>query len=334
MDSLKRKNDPTSKIKKSNVDVSVVFVQYNPDIKKTLLSLYALINQKDVNFEIIIADDGSKEDYFEEIQLFFFMNNFSNYQLHKNNPNVGTVKNFLSGIELCKGEYVRGCSPGDILKDEYVLRDSFDFASKHKARCIFSKAVYYHKSHSEYKVFSKHMDPIKPNAFNWVMPRLVGKYSLFNRYWILGASMFLRKDYANKYFRAIEITSRLVEDNTTALYSVMNGERIIYFDRVTLWYEADAPTTDKKQSTSRSQIEKDFAMTLQMIDEKFSKDALYDFARANQNRYIRILKHPYIKICSWIFNHLPDENTPSGGDLEIELNQYINYTLSMIENDT
>ena len=50
MDSLKRKNDPISEITKSNVDVSVVFVQYNPDIKKTLLSLYALISQKDVTY--------------------------------------------------------------------------------------------------------------------------------------------------------------------------------------------------------------------------------------------------------------------------------------------
>ena len=78
MDTLKRKNNPISDKKEKNVDVSVVFVQYNPDFKKTLLSLYALINQKDVNFEIIIADDGSKRDYFQEIRSFFQKHNFTN----------------------------------------------------------------------------------------------------------------------------------------------------------------------------------------------------------------------------------------------------------------
>ena len=183
-------------------------------------------------------------------------------------------------------------------------------------------------------MIEKHSDPSKPKAFSWYLPRLVGKYSLFNRYWILGAVIFWEKNYALKYLKAIESTSRLVEDNTSALFSAMDGERIIFYDRVISWYEADAPATDKKESTSRKQIAKDFSQTLQMIDEKFSNDPLYDFARSDQNRYVRILKHPFIKICSWIFNHLPDENTPSGEELEIELNQYISNTLSIIGNDT
>lgn len=310
------------------IEVSVVFVQYNPDLTKTLLSLYALIQQKEISFEIIIADDGSKEDFFEEISDFFHRHSFSNYQLHKNKSNVGTVKNLLGAIKLSKGEYIFNNSPGDILKDKFVLRDLYRFSIGHQSHCVFSRAIYYHNDESGYKIIVKHCDPLKPKAFNWYLPRMVGKYSLFNRYWILGIVFFRKKAYAVKYLKAIESTSRLVEDNTSALYSVMDGEKIVFFDRIIAWYEADAPTTDRKASTSRNQISKDFSMTLQMVDEKFAKDPLYDFVTPNQNRFVRILKHPYIKICSMIFNHLPNEDTPSGELLEQELTKYLKETIS------
>ena len=97
------------------IEVSVVFVQYNPDLTKILLSLYALIHQKEISFEIIVSDDGSKEDYFEEIERFFKNNDFSNYYLRKNHQNVGIVKNILLASEIANGRYIYINSPGDVL---------------------------------------------------------------------------------------------------------------------------------------------------------------------------------------------------------------------------
>lgn len=309
--------------KKHLFSVSVVFLTYNPDLQKTLRSLYAVINQKGIDFEIIISDDGSKEDYFNEIERFFISNSFKNYHFHKNKQNIGIVKNILSALEIAKGEYILFNSPGDIIKYEYVLRDLYLFSSRHKARCVFTRAIYYHYNGSDYDIILKPCDPLKPKAFDWYMPRLVGKYSLFNRYWILGAVMFRKKEYTVKYYKAIESTSRLIDDNPSALYSVMDGERIIFFDKVIEWYEADASVFGDSKSTSLDQRAMDFKLSLQMIDERFAEDPLYDYSKTNQNRWVRILKHPCIKACHIIFNLLPNESTPSGENLCKELNDYI-----------
>ena len=48
--------------------ISVVVLTYNSafdDIKQTILSI---VKQKDITFELIIADDGSKENHFEKIK--------------------------------------------------------------------------------------------------------------------------------------------------------------------------------------------------------------------------------------------------------------------------
>ena len=104
-----------------------------------------MIKQKGISFEIVIADDGSKEDYFKEIRTFFQIHSFNDFVLYKNTPNVGTVKNLLKGIALSSGKYFFGYSPGDILKYQFVLRDLYCFSSRHNARCFFARAVYYHK---------------------------------------------------------------------------------------------------------------------------------------------------------------------------------------------
>lgn len=315
--------------KEKNVQISVVFVQYNPDYNRLFFSLYALIHQKEISFEIIIADDGSKIDYFDEISDFFQKHGFSNYLLHKNNSNVGTVKNFLSGIELSKGEYIFGYSPGDFLKDEYVLKDLFRFSVKHKAQCVFSKAVYYYNQGSEISVVSRDANPIKPVAFKWYMPQLLVKFSLFDRHsMILGAAFLRKRSYAIKYLKAIESTAKYVEDNTSALYSVMNGERIIYYDRIILWYETAAPKAKEVKSKWDQYISDDFSKTTKMIDQVFSTDPLYDFYQPNQNRVTRILKHPIISIINSVYKHLPTEKTPSSEELEQELTEYLKKTIS------
>ena len=327
---LGKTNNSTNNFDSRKISVSVIFLTYNPDLQKTLRSLYALINQKGIDYEIIISDDGSKVDCFNEIENFLIGNGFSNYSFNKNKQNVGIVKNILSALEKAKGEYILFNSPGDILKYQYVLRDLYQFSSRHKARCVFTRAVYYHYNGSDYEIIEKHCDPLKPKAFNWYLPRLVGKYSLFNRYWILGAVMFRKKEYAVKYYKAIESTSRLMDDNPSALYSVMAGERIVFYDKTIEWYEAEASVSGDSKSTSLDQRAMDFKLSLQMIDEKFAQDPLYDYRRPDQNRWVRALKHPCIKACHLIFNHLPNENTPSGENLRMELNEYITEATSHI----
>ena len=100
---------------------SVLMLTYNSSWDKTRQTLYSVLVQKDVSFEIIIADDGSDENNFEKIREYLAAWDFTTYYLVANEQNQGIVRNFNSGLVLCKGEYIKPLSPGDFLYDENTL---------------------------------------------------------------------------------------------------------------------------------------------------------------------------------------------------------------------
>lgn len=86
------------------LDYSVIVATFNPDFSSLIKTLYSIVNQRDVSFEIVVADDGSTLDYFNEIKEYFNVIHFDQYKLVKNQKNMGTVKNLISAIERCEGD--------------------------------------------------------------------------------------------------------------------------------------------------------------------------------------------------------------------------------------
>ena len=107
--------------------VSVLVLSYNSDIKKLYLTLQSIVKQTIDAFEIVVADDGSKENHKEELIEYFKSCGFTNYKLVMNEENKGTVQNILSGLQYCEGEYVKPISGGDCLYDEDTLHKMYDF---------------------------------------------------------------------------------------------------------------------------------------------------------------------------------------------------------------
>ena len=125
-----------------NYAISVVVLTYNSkldDIEKTILSI---IKQKGVNFEIIIADDGSKENYFNNIKEIFEKNSFQHYQFIGSEKNNGTCKNYYNAIEIAKGEYIKPISPQDLLYNDTTLCDWYHFVKENQIRVSFGNAIY------------------------------------------------------------------------------------------------------------------------------------------------------------------------------------------------
>ena len=83
---------------------SVLLVTYNSewnDIKRTLDSI---INQEFDSFELIISDDGSKDNKFAQIKKYMGDNHFDDYKLIEHKENQGTVKNLIRKLfgKICK----------------------------------------------------------------------------------------------------------------------------------------------------------------------------------------------------------------------------------------
>lgn len=56
--------------------ITVVVITYNPDYKKLFQTLYSIVIQKNIIFEIIVSDDGTIDFDKKGIEQWFIENNF------------------------------------------------------------------------------------------------------------------------------------------------------------------------------------------------------------------------------------------------------------------
>lgn len=80
--------------------LSIILAQYYPDKMQLRHTLDSLLMQDTYDFELIIADDGSPEDYWDDTRAYLAAHGFTNVKLSKNKVNQGTVTNMLHAVEL------------------------------------------------------------------------------------------------------------------------------------------------------------------------------------------------------------------------------------------
>ena len=128
-----------------NVEVSVFVTTYNSIWEKVRLTLESIIIQQNITFEIVVSDDGSKENHYEEIREYFKEKHFENYALVENVKNVGTIRNCLRALEVSKGKYVKGISPGDLLIGKNCLADWVKALRESGKKWAFADFLFYRR---------------------------------------------------------------------------------------------------------------------------------------------------------------------------------------------
>ncbi len=124
-------------------DITVVLVSYKPDFQKLIKTINSIIKQVSIHIQLIICDDGSSENFFDEIKDYLHSRKFDDYKLVESRYNRGTCINFYGGVRLAEGKYVKGISPGDFFYDENVLNKWFVFLEKNNVDLSFGRAVFY-----------------------------------------------------------------------------------------------------------------------------------------------------------------------------------------------
>jgi glycosyltransferase involved in cell wall biosynthesis len=214
---------------------SVVLLTYNSDWLKTKRTLASIVSQKDVDFELVVSDDGSRCDNFEKIEQFLKDMGFTDYTLLGNKDNAGTVKNLLAGLRAARGEYVKDISPGDLFYDEFALSRISSFIEIERERVYFGKTYYYSFEAGNIRILEK-CNPVDLRPYIKNDQRQIRENYLLFRDYVLGASFVIARDTYIKYLEKIEGTIKFTED-CSVIYMVSEKVPVKYCDRPLLWYE-------------------------------------------------------------------------------------------------
>lgn len=215
-------------------ECSVLICTYKPDWEKLRLTLKSVLMQEDCNYYIVVTDDGSEENYFDNVRNYFSRYDFSNYELIASPKNQGTTKNVLQGVHACKGELVKPLSPGDFLHGKLVLRRWVDFM-RSRQECImsFCDAIYYHLEKGKIVATKEFAHPQSTGVCG--ESTSLSKYLICNDI-CLGASSMVRRTLWIKYLEMIAGKVVYAEDNS---YRIMMyaGEEFAYIAQSFLLYE-------------------------------------------------------------------------------------------------
>ena len=273
-----------------NVFISILMVTYNSSWDKTRQTLKSIINQNFQNFEIIIADDGSKENNYELIKDYFQKINYSNYKLVNNSVNKGTVENIISGLNYCNGDYIKLISPGDFFYNTNTLKKIFDEIKGHREAIYLTRYVFYKNENDKRIIYDNKMFPKDIRPYNKQNYKKIKYNYLLKLDLILGAAVIYKANKLKEYIVDIKNYVKYAED-TVMLYMIANNEKILPLNTIGGWYEYSTgiSTTDDERWTKiiTDEISSIFIL---LYEKKIIPKWLYEIRTSKNWKKRQILK--------------------------------------------
>lgn len=263
------------------MDISVIIATYNSDITKLKNTLSSILCQKNVNFEIIIADDGSITKNQSLVKKLIENINADNIKTILNKENEGTIKNLYKAVCIAQGEYIFTIGPGDLLFDPYVLHDIVEMAL-HKQNCgiFFGKAVYYCNTEKNIKVFDGYIGkPKSPNLYDDSKSVNEKKIAFFFGNFIIGAAYLRKKEMAIRYFKKASEIGVYAEDMLSTSIALAENENIIFLDRNVLWYEFGTGISTSLDLKWTNILNSEYDKLYDYLSDKFPDDRIIRAAK-------------------------------------------------------
>lgn len=275
---------------KKNYDISVIVLTYESKLIDIFNTLHSIIIQKDIEFEIIIADDGSRNFDNEVIEKYLKDNNFYNYCILNNKINRGTVLNLLNATYIASSKYIKPISPGDFLYSSNTLKDCYDYLEKNDYKLIFGKAVYYTLENYEVSIYNRSNPQNLGLYLNRKNKQILKEYLYYQDY-VLGAAVICEKNIMVEYLEKIKGQIVYLEDLAYALM-IVDGINMYMFDNYIIWYECKGGISNKKDSPFKDRCIMDMSNCNKIISQKYPKLKKYCkfhfYEHYNKNLFFRI----------------------------------------------
>lgn len=247
--------------------VSVIVATYNPDWEKLKLTLLSILLQNNVNFEIVVSDDGSTNFHEDKISALFKEYKFKDYIIRRSECNKGILDNCYNGCKLANGRYIKLISPGDFLYSDKILGQWETFMDKHSTSISFGNAVHYKRCEKELEILKERNLPrvlkvydvadcdIKAQQMNYLVLDDVAN----------GASFMCDRELLLTYFSRLLEKIVYAEDSAYKLM-VLDGIALVHYPDNVIWYESGTGVSWSKEFSKK--MDADIKSLKKMITEK------------------------------------------------------------------
>ncbi len=295
----------------NQVPISVLMCIYNSEWNRTRQTIYSVISQKNIDYELIISDDGSTGNDIGRIVEYLTVKNFNSYKIVKSNKNQGTIKSLISGLAVAKGEFIKPISPGDFLYDENTLRKLYDFMKSNGLKCVFGNVIYYHKSSNSVKVFNEIRAPAKPERYS-LNRSINGKrrYNLLHCGGLInGFSVCYDKKTWESCLGKLENCIKYVEDNTSIMMMLLDSIDIVYLNENIGWYEYGEGISTNGDDKWIRIMNNEFLKCFELCNKIYPGNKLIDYflikqvpVRTKLSKYSKVLlRHPILFIYDLLY---------------------------------
>lgn len=225
-----------------NPEISVIITTYNQSVEVIRHSIMSVLFQEEVDYELIIADDHSKANYFEDYRQLFKQYNFSHYKLIRNSENLKTVLNIAHALEYAEAPYVKLIDAGDMLYSPHTLRQILDFCKLNMVSVGFGKINRFKKGNrgkyfkNEY-LAPRCVDLFCPSATKDYNPLRILRHQMERADWIPASSQFYETSVYLNLLRQLssDFNVKYCQDFTSIL--ALKDYEIHYFPKPIYWYE-------------------------------------------------------------------------------------------------
>lgn len=222
--------------------ISVIVLTYK-NIESLLPTLVSIFQQDYSNIELLISDDStpgiSCEDIWKIVNEQQIHENIKNIIVQVQETNLGTVKNLNSILKKASGEIFSLISASDLYYSESVLSKVSNFFED--KRCLICTTKRMVVSEDRKQSYIKPTEREIKILENSTADELFVELSLNH---FIGIGTFIKKDFYNKYGYHDE-EYRLIEDLPFYLKIASSGEKIYFFDCISVIYMPGGITSQK-----------------------------------------------------------------------------------------
>jgi len=252
--------------------ISVIVVSYNSS-NYILDTLNSVKDQSYHAIELIITDDGSKDDTIDKVKLWLenndFKSNLKRLILVSSIQNTGVSCNCNRGLSYAQGTFIKFIAGDDILTPD-CISDNMRFIKDNQDSLVLTSQVEY-INEDGINTLTYDLIQEKMKLLSDASPSQQYRELLYKGNYFLGCAYFIKRELLNS-FGGFDETIRLVEDYPLFLKLTLHNIKIYYLPTVTVKYRLHPSSLSSISNTSDKAFHECFTKDMCTIYKKYRRN--------------------------------------------------------------